>query len=112
MWRGWGNRCNRALPDRSSPWLFPRYAQPIPRRSAGTGPAPDDPRQVLDLAVGGRSGAHVLLDLEDAVTRGGVVAAAEGVSDLDQRLPAALPHQVHRHVPGRRERAGPVRRDE
>src|SRR6476660_1482624 len=116
MWTGWGNLCTRRRSPRRCPRPHPCSPQVRPRGSrgpsSGPGPATDDAREVLDLAVRGRPGPHVLLDLEDAVAGRRVVAPAERVADLDQGLPAALTHQVHRDVAGGRERPGAVRRDQ
>src|SRR4030095_6649279 len=108
MWTGWGNRCTRRRCSRGWPPPPPSPPQGRPRGSrgpsSGPGPAADDAREVLDLAVRRRPGPHVLFDLEDAVAGRRVVASAERVADLDQGLAAALTHQVHRHVAGGRER--------
>src|SRR5262245_1555981 len=112
MWRAWGNRWTPARSAGRCPRAFHGCTQFLPPVSARPGPAPDDAREVLHLAVGGGPGAHVLLDLEDAVARGRMVTAAERLADLDQRLAAALAHQVHRDVARGGERPRSVRRDQ
>src|SRR6266508_1187502 len=94
-------------------------AQPIPRSLVVVSPTsrtparprPDPLGQVLDLPVGAPPGRHEALDLLDAVQDRRVIAP-EVLSDLDQGESGQLAKQVHGHMTGGGERAGPALGDE
>ena len=50
---------------------------------------------------------QLVLDLVEAMDDGGVVPAAERLSDLDELHAEEVPGQVHRHLPGDRQPLGP-----
>src|SRR4026209_3062845 len=97
--------CRSSLP--STRWPPPasrssRYP-PVSHHPANT--AADDPREVLDLTERVVAGPHLVLHLLDAVQSRGVVTTPEDLADLHEREPRAIPHQVHRDVPGLRQRS-------